>query len=275
MIATSKVTWFVVTLVAAALLAVPAFAQGGGEAEVRAAHLSPDTPNVDVYVNDEPVAELRNVSYGTVSSYLPLPAGAQNVKVYAAGESSKPLVDADLDLRDGAAYTVAAVGLTEDDSLQAQVYADDNTLPAEEDAKLRVIHASPDVDSVDIGPKNSDDLFTNLGFPNATRYVEVPAGAYPLEGTLTGSDEVAFTADAALAPQTVYTAYGIGLAGEDTFQVKLVKDAGAGGGLRNVEPIPDTGGFSPTWVLFSGLLLIAAGTSLARFRGGGARGQGD
>jgi hypothetical protein len=259
----SKAIWFVVTLSAAALLAAPAFAQGGGEAEVRVAHLSPDAPNVDVYVDGQLLSGARNVSYGTVSSYVPLRAGTHNVKMYRAGSSSRPLLDAALDLRDGVAYSVAAVGLARDDSLQLQVYEDDDSLPAGNDAKLRVIHASPDVDAVDIGPENQDDLFTHLGFPNATRYVEVPAGTYPLEGTLAGTNEEAFKVDATLAPQTVYTAFGIGLAKEGTFEVKLVKDAGTGGGLRSDEPTPKTGGFSSAWILFVALLLAATTSSAA------------
>ena len=258
----SKTAGIVLATVAVVLLAVPAFAQSGEEAQVRVAHLSPDAPSVDVYVNDEPVDELGDVSYGTVSTYLPLSAGSQNVKVYAAGNSSDPVIDADLDLRAGAAYTVAAIGLVGDDSLQAQVYEDDNSLPAGGDSRLRVIHASPDVDSVDIGPKNSPDLFTNVGFPNATKYAAVPADTYPLVGTLTGSGEVAFTADATLAPKTVYTVFGIGLANEGTFKVMVVEDAGTGGGSEEALPMPDTGGVSTVWILCAALLLAVAGTSV-------------
>jgi len=65
---------------------------------------------------------------------------------------------------------------------------------------------------------------------------------------LTGTNEEAFQVEATLAPQTVYTAFGIGLAEEGTFEVKLVKDAGTGGGLRGDEPAPQTGGLSPAWV---------------------------
>lgn len=63
---------------------------------------------------------------------------------------------------------------------------------------------------MDIGPENQDDLFTHLGFPNATKYAEVPAGTYPLEGTLAGTNQEAFRVEATLGPQTVYTAFGIG-----------------------------------------------------------------
>ena len=260
----SKAIWFVVALAAAVLLATPSFAETEGEAQVRVAHLSPDAPNVDVYVDGEPLPGLRNVAYGTVSSYLPLRAGTHDVKLYASGNSSRPLLEAELDLRDGVVYTVAAVGLAGDDSLQAQVYEDEDSLPAKNDAMLRVIHASPDVAAVDIGPENQDDLFTHLGFPNATKYAKVPAGTYPLEGTLAGTNQEAFQVEATLAPQTVYTAFGIGLAKKGTFEVKLVKDAGPGGGLRGDEPTPKTGGFSPAWVLCAALLLAATTSSVAR-----------
>jgi hypothetical protein len=62
-------------LLMALSLAAPALAQGAPEAQVRVAHLSPDAPNVDVSVNGQPVAALQNVPYGTISPYLPLPAG--------------------------------------------------------------------------------------------------------------------------------------------------------------------------------------------------------
>ena len=59
-------------LMMALALAAPALAQGAGQAQVRVAHLAPDAPNVDVYVNDEPV--LTDVPYTTISDYLSLPA---------------------------------------------------------------------------------------------------------------------------------------------------------------------------------------------------------
>jgi hypothetical protein len=62
---------------------------------------------------------------------------------------------------------------------------------------------------------------------------------------------------------SVYTAFGIGLAKEGTFEVKLVKDAGTGGGLRSDEPAPQAGGFSPALVLSVALLFTAATSSVA------------
>src|SRR4028118_1265393 len=73
-------------------LVAPAFAQGAGQAQVRVAHLAPDAPNVDVYVNGEPV--LTDVPYTTVSDYLSLPAGTPQATVYATGDPASPALDA-------------------------------------------------------------------------------------------------------------------------------------------------------------------------------------
>src|SRR3712207_9531143 len=81
------------------------------------------SPNVDVYVNGDPV--LTDVAYTTISGYLPLPAGTQQVTVYATGDTTTPVIDVPVELAAGGAYTVAAVGLVADGSLTAQVYQED------------------------------------------------------------------------------------------------------------------------------------------------------
>src|ERR687894_522304 len=154
-------------------LAAPALAQAG-EAQVRVAHLAPDAPNVDVYVNGEPV--LTDVPYTTVSDYLPLPAGTQQVTVYATGDTSSPVIDVPVELAAGGAYTIAAVGLVADGSLGAQVYEDDLRSPASGNVKVRVIHASPDAGPVDVVPRGGQALVAGLTFPEASPYAQVPAG---------------------------------------------------------------------------------------------------
>lgn len=268
-------TVLAVALLAALASAVPALAREG-EAMVRVAHLSPDAPNVDVYVNGELVGALTNVPFKTVSSYLPLPAGTQNVKVYPAGDTSKPIVEADVDLRGGEAYTIGIVGLVEDGSLEAQVYEDDRTLPAKDEAKLRVIHAAPDVDAVDISSRGGDELFADLGFPNATAYAEIPPGTYTLEAEVAGTDNEAFIVpEATLSGATVYSVFAVGQAKDATLEVVVAEDAGASGESEQtayldvvpgtaaptepVADIPDTGGISPALLLFSAVALIVTG----------------
>ncbi|MFY9652900.1 DUF4397 domain-containing protein, partial [Trebonia sp.] len=83
---------------------------------VRLAHLSPNTPAVDVYLYSfgDPSAELvlHHVTYGTVSSYQVLAAGEYTVAMRAAGAaaSTKPVLSASLTVAPGGAYTVAGLG---------------------------------------------------------------------------------------------------------------------------------------------------------------------
>src|ERR687898_3408934 len=166
-----RVFIFGVALLAALALAAPALAQGRGEAQVRVAHLSPDAPNVDVYINGEPA--LTDVPSTTVPSSLSLPAGKQQVTVYATGDTSNPVIDAPVEVAAGGAYTIAAVGLIADSSITAQVYQDDLRAPSAGNAKVRVVHASPDAGPVDVIPRGGDPLVEGLTFPDATPYAEV------------------------------------------------------------------------------------------------------
>ena len=77
-----------VMLLTGLLGAAPAWA-APGTGWVRLAHLSPNTPAVDVYLypfgNSRARLVLHHVSYGTVSPYQELPAGEYTVSMRLAG----------------------------------------------------------------------------------------------------------------------------------------------------------------------------------------------
>lgn len=230
-------------LLMAPALAAPVLAQGAPEAQVRVAHLASDAPNVDVSVNGEPVAALQNVPYGTVSPYLPLPAGSQQVTVYPAGDTSQPVVDTPVDLAAGGAHTIGAVGLVSNGSLRAQVYQDDLTPPDQDNSKLRVVHASPDAGPVDVVPAGGAPLVNGLQFPNASPYAQVPAGTYALDVNAAGTNTTAISVpNATVAAGGVYSAFAVGTAAAGTLDVILAQDS------AGTEPLPDTGGISPLWL---------------------------
>jgi hypothetical protein len=182
-----------------AALAAPVAAQN--EAFVRVAHASPDAPNVDVWVDGETV--LTDVPFTTVSDYLALPAGTHNVQVTATG-STDPVIDADLTLDAGVSYTVAATGLLAD--ITATVLTDDRT-PAEGQAKLRVFHASPTAPAeVDVAVTDGPILVEALAYPEATEYLTVDAGTYPLEIRAAGEPSAALSVEATLEAGENYTA---------------------------------------------------------------------
>jgi hypothetical protein len=269
-------------LMMALALAAPAFAQGGGQAQVRVAHLAPDAPNVDVYVNGDPV--LTDVAYTTVSGYLSLPAGTQQVTVYATGETTSPVIDTPVELAAGGAYTVAAVGLVADESLTAQVYEDDLRDPASGNAKVRVVHASPDAGPVDVIPRGGQALVEGLTFPEASPYAEVPAGSYTLDVNAAVTNKTALTVpDATLASGGVYSAFAVGTVFADSLNVLLVQDNAGGSASASatasasasassmaspsasasasatasasMEELPDSGGVG-TWVAMAAALAL-------------------
>ena len=259
-----RVFIFGVALLAALALAAPALAQGRGEAQVRVAHLSPDAPNVDVYVNGEPA--LTDVPYTTVSSYLSLPAGRQQVTVYATGETSNPVIDAPVKLAAGGAYTIAAVGLVTDGSITAEVYQDDLRAPSAGNAKVRVIHASPDAGPVDVVPRGGDPLVADLAFPEDTPYAEVAAGIYTLDVNAAGTNQTVL--DAALASGGVYSAFAVGAVYADSLDVLLVQDNASTDATASAtasasapsHQLPDTGGSA--WLpLTAGLVIACSGVA--------------
>src|SRR6056297_2473613 len=77
------------------------------DASLRVAHLSPDAPNVDVYLDGDAV--LEDVPYRTVSDYLDIASGSYEVMITAAGDMETVVFDEELDVP-AADITVAAVG---------------------------------------------------------------------------------------------------------------------------------------------------------------------
>src|SRR5208283_1018610 len=179
----------------------PAAAQVGW---VRCAHLSPNTPAVDVYMypfgNDSNPTVLRHVSYGNVSDYMAVAAGQYTVAMRQAGApaSSAPVLSTSFSVTAGDSYTVAGVGPAS--GLKLQVLNDDLSAPAGK-ALVRVIQASLKEHQVTVS-YGSDTLASKLPFGSATAYSALAPGA----GTVTleapsGSSALPVT----LAADTVHT----------------------------------------------------------------------
>ncbi len=234
--------FFLVGVVLAMLLFVsPAMAQDG-EAKIRMAHLSPDAPAVMVELDGEPVEALTHVSYRDSTPYLDIPAGPHDVAVFAAADPSEPVLEVSIAPEAGQSYTVAGVGLLEDETFGARLFEDDITEPDEGEARVRVIHAVPDVGPATVSVADGPDLFSLPGFANASDYVGVDAGTYTLEVTPSGAPEPAFDVpDVSVKKGEIYTAFAIGQASEGTLDTMMTVDSDNG---RVVGPrtLEDTSG---------------------------------
>jgi hypothetical protein len=107
-------------------------------------------------------------------------------------------------------------------------------------ARIRVVHASPDAPAVDVAVTGGDVLIGNLAFPDASDYLDVPAGSYDLEVRPAGTTDVALPLPGVqLDGGTISSVYAIGLAGDATLSVLPVVSTTDGGTMGTPEATPD------------------------------------
>jgi hypothetical protein len=257
-------------LATVALGAAPASAAGSGY--VRLAHLSPDTPAVDVYLRSQsgsiPEKTFPGVAYGALSDYLRLPAGVYAVAMRKAGaaKTSAPVLTTQVTVANGAAYTVAGVGRYAD--LGLRVLRDDLKLPTGGDAKVRIVQASVrapvlDVD-VDSGPSIADDV----AFATTTDYRQVHPGKWTLKVQPSGGGE-ASTLPCTLAGGSVYSLLILD-SKDGGLRAQLVTDAGRSGVVPAGGVATGAGGAGgsgwPGALLLAGLAAALTGTVAAALR---------
>lgn len=193
--------------VAAALPA--ASASAAAPTYVRLAHLSPDTPNVDVYLTSFSRPQwklvLKGVGYGALSPYQRLEPDLYTVSMRKAGAaaSTPPVISTTVRATAGAAFTVAGVGPYAD--LGLKVLRDDLTLPARGAVRARLVQASARAGSVDVSAVNGPRIASEVPFATTTAYTTVPAGRWNLKITATGLPDARTSTTVTLAPGAVYS----------------------------------------------------------------------
>ncbi|GAA1880860.1 hypothetical protein GCM10009836_72710 [Pseudonocardia ailaonensis] len=212
----------VLAAVLALVLATPAAAAPApaapapGTAFVRLAHLSPDTPRVDVYLSPQgggPQLVERGVAYGDVSTYRSLPTGEYTVAMRRAGAAADgpPIIATTLAAQPDQAYTVAGTGPYA--GLGLKVLDDDLRAPAPGTANIRIVNAAASATRTDVAVAGGPSLVTGLPFASTGEYRAVPGGAWTLDVTAPGR-----------TPQTVPATVSPG----STYSVLLLDD-GSGG----------------------------------------------
>ncbi|MDX1507206.1 MAG: DUF4397 domain-containing protein [Woeseiaceae bacterium] len=172
---------------------------------LRVVHASPDAPAVDVNANG--AAIVSDLTFPNVTGFLEVPADDYDVTVVPSDNPGMVVIDAGtLTLEAGVTYDVLATGPLA--SIGAQILTDDYRRVATA-AKVRIFHASPTAQNVDIyvtavgaDINSATPAFSNIPFNANTGFVELPAGDYDVTVTPTGSK------DAAIGPATISIANG-------------------------------------------------------------------
>ncbi len=174
--------------VAVVTLASPARAAGDGY--VRLAHLSPDTPAVDVYLRSESDTIKPQTFRGVaLRRHVAVPAPAQRYLPgrHAQGRRGgqhKPVLTTEVNVESGGAYTVAGVGRFAD--LGLRVLTDDLKLPDPGKSKVRIIQASVKAPVLNVAGKNGNKIADGVEFATTTDYREVNPGKWSVQVEPTG-----------------------------------------------------------------------------------------
>jgi hypothetical protein len=190
---------------------------------LRVAHMSPDAPAVDVWLDG--AAVLTGVPYTTFSNYLDIASGSHLVQVFVAGTSENPVIDATLEFVTGSATTVAALGLLGNGSFGPVVLEDERT-GSPSDCWVRFIHGAGDAPAVDITLTDGTVLFGNVAFGESADFLPVAPGSYGLQVRLAGTDTVVLSfAPVDLAAGTVLSVFATGSLAGGTLGALAAVDA--------------------------------------------------
>ena len=236
---------------------------------VRLAHLSPDTPSVDVYLTSYTRPQwklvLKGVGYGAVSPYQRVQPDRYAVSMRPAGAAatSPPVLSTNVNAVAGKAFTVAGVGPYAD--LGLAVLNDDLTLPSGGQSRVRVIQGSARAKTVSIAAQDGPTVTEGIAFSKTTGYAAVPAGKWTLQVSSEEQADLQATAAVTLAAGGVYSLVvldaadgGLTLATHQDAVSAAVTPSGSvetGGGGTATERLPD---WAPLGLGTVGMALLAA-----------------
>ncbi|MDQ2839385.1 MAG: DUF4397 domain-containing protein [Actinomycetota bacterium] len=168
------------------------------DAVVRAAHLSPTTPGVDVYLSPfsgakRTTAWLSNIGYGKVTGYQALTPGLYTVAMRPTGASpnTPAMLSWTLDARSGAAYTVAGVGAGS--SVRGVVIPDSLTAPPAGQGRIRVIQAASRAPVATLSATSGTVIAPRASFASVTNYATLPAGVWNVRAVSTSMPSLSTT----------------------------------------------------------------------------------
>ncbi len=169
---------------------------------LRAIHLSPDAPAVDVFLGDKRV--VRKLNFRQDSAFVESLSSTRTIKVTPA-DSTTTVVAADVNLP--ANKAVSVIALNKLASIEAAVIVDDGIAPTMGNSKLRILHASAGVPAVDVyltaptaalpaEPAIKGITFKNSVPASGSAPLSIPAGDYRVRITLAGKTDVVYDSGA-------------------------------------------------------------------------------
>jgi uncharacterized surface protein with fasciclin (FAS1) repeats len=190
-------------------------------AHVRVAHLSPDTPPVNIYIDGEP-SDIQTIAYPTITGWVEVPVGTYSIAAVPIEEDLDAAVIGAIDLSfaPNAWNTIAAVGSFENGTLSAQLIAEDyaTELPAGQ-SRITLYHAVEGAPDVDVKFADGTVLVQGLSYTGEFS-LDVAADTYDIQVFEAGTDNLLL--DLADTIIEVGSFYFVGLTGtQDSVQASV------------------------------------------------------
>jgi len=184
--------------------------QEESKAYIRILHASVNAPAVDIYANNDLIAE--NLKYGEFTDYISVMTGRYNIKVYPANKTKNPLIDTSFNVISNTITTIAAIGEFPDISL---LPIEDPRIPIRPNrAYVRVAHLSPNAPNLNLSQEDGILLFKNIAYKEVSDYLSLRPITYNFKIKPIGSDKtLLYVPNARLTRDRFYTLYIIGLVG--------------------------------------------------------------
>jgi hypothetical protein len=195
---------------------------------LRVGHLSPDTENVNILVNGGEY--LGGVPYTAVTGIAALPADTYGVSIVGSDSGTIYLPETNLALEAGTWYSVLATDFNANLTIDI---ATDDARPVALYGKVRIYHASPTAQNVDIYVTGPEDDINNIDTPTLsdipfganTGYIPLDEGDYKVTVAPVGTKLEAIVAMVPVSAGGVYTAIAIDDSGTETgFNAILLED---------------------------------------------------
>lgn len=186
---------------------------------IRLLHASPNAPAVDIYANDTLLTDF--LSFGEFTPYIPVNPTSYTVEVYPAQNGDEPVLTTELTVEPKKILTVAVIGVAPD--LEVFVIPDEKESLEFERTGFRAIHLSPDAPAVDVMQPDDEVLFKDVSYKDITDYKQVVPMTYTLQIVPSGTEDIAlYVPNVRLLPNRFYSAYIVGLVGDEPYLQMLI-----------------------------------------------------
>jgi len=177
---------------------------------VRFLHASPNTPAVDVYIDNRKA--VSNLTYASIAGYAALPSTIHDIAVYPLGQTDNPLTQFTIDPSKDSYRTIVLAGLSP--NIQPRIYVDSSQIIPGNESRIRFVDMSPAAPAMDVATETGQLLFSGVTFGRVADYISVQPNIYSLRIRAAGTPNVILgLPELAFRGGRTYTIYAIGILG--------------------------------------------------------------